>query len=170
MARIFELDAETLQIYSDALDDMFDLRAKNCRLIYKPKMENCSNCVADPIGKKSSNRYLHGGPIPFPNGSICPLCNGTSKKAIAQEENIRLAIEWSPARFVKPLPNLVIPDGSIQTKGYVSDIPKIKRSIEMVAQTPMEPYIRYKFKLLGEPVDIFNILQNKFFYCLWERV
>ena len=33
------------------------------------------NCIFDPVGKKSSNRWRTGGPLFFPNGAICGLCN-----------------------------------------------------------------------------------------------
>lgn len=170
MARIFELDTATRNQFRDALDDMFELRMKSCRLIYPPKYVSCTSCVYDPIGKKSSNRYKTGGPLPFPNGSVCPNCGGTGKKAVSQEENIDLAIDWTPSRFVKTLDLVRLPDGAIQTKGYTRDIPKIKKCIEMIAQTSLEPIIQYRFKLLGEPVDIFNIIQNRYFYCFWERI
>lgn len=168
--RIFELDTATRNQFRDALDDMFELRMKSCRLIYPPKYVSCTNCTADPIGKKSSNRYRNGGPLPFPNGSVCPLCSGAGKKALSQEENINLAIDWTPSRFVKTLDVVRLPDGAIQTKGYTRDIPKIKKCIEMIAQISLEPIIQYRFKLLGEPVDIFNIIQNRYFYCFWERI
>ena len=56
------------------------------------KYEDCSNCVYDPIGRKSSNKFQTGGPVPFRNGGVCPVCSGNGKKPVTSTENLNLAV------------------------------------------------------------------------------
>jgi hypothetical protein len=169
VARIFELSDDIRQIAEDAISDLIDQLGKDCRLVYPPSMRNCDNCTPDTIGRKSTNRYRDGGPMPFSVGT-CPMCNGTSKVATENSEVIRLLCDWSPSQYTIAKPgNIRIPDGYVETKGYVKDLPKVKKCQEMILQTDIEPYCRYKYTLAGEPVDSGNIVQGKFFVCLWRR-
>lgn len=168
MARIFEITSDIVNTMRDAVDDMIDQFGKQCRLVYPPAFSACVNCVYDPIGQKSSNRYLHGGPIPFDVGN-CPMCNGNGQRADTVTENITMILYWNPKDWVKVAPNVRLPDGALQTKGYATDIPKIKRCIEMVAQVPMEGYMHMRYRLLGEPFDPYNIVPNRYFVANWER-
>jgi hypothetical protein len=129
------------------------------------------NCVYDPIGKKSSNRYLNGGPLPFPNASVCPMCSGSGKRASEQTEIIQLAIEWNPSQWIKlGDQNIRLPDGTILTKGYINLIPKVKKAIEMIAAIDIEGLNQYRYKLYGEPVDRYSIFKYHYFEAYWERI
>ena len=76
MGKLFTLSDDVKKIAQDAIDDLIDQLGKDCLLVYPPLPSACVNCVIDPIGNKSSNHWTSGGPMPFPNGSICPLCDG----------------------------------------------------------------------------------------------
>lgn len=171
MGRVFDFDSSIKQRMQDALDDLHDLKCKQCRLIYPPRWLACGNCVYDPIGKKSSNRYLNGGPLPFPNASVCPMCSGSGKRASEQTEIIQLAIEWNPSQWIKlGDQNIRLPDGTILTKGYINLIPKVKKAIEMIAAIDIEGLNQYRYKLYGEPVDRYSIFKYHYFEAYWERI
>jgi hypothetical protein len=169
---IFTLDADTKSVITQALDDLITELGKPCRLEYPPKWAPCVNCVYDPIGNKSSNRWLSGGPMQFPNGQTCPMCNGVGQLATAVTEVITFLCAWEPRKFWFPIPNLQIrsPYSIVQTKGFLKDLPKIERANFLYFQTPIEGIARKKYKLFKEPGDPSNIIQNRYFVASWERV
>lgn len=170
MGKIFTLTDDIKQIARDAIDDLIDELGKDCTLLYPPKTVHCANCVFDPIGKKSSGRYLTGGPVFFPVGSLCPLCNGAGTRAEQVSEVVRFLCAWTPQDFYMPVPRgITVPEGRIQTKGYMTDFPKVMQCVEMIVENPLEPVLRARFKLVGEPVDRSNIIQGRYFVARWER-
>jgi hypothetical protein len=64
------IDYSGLQtVFDSAIGSMVDSDACTvpCTLEYGvTKYDDCNNCVYDPIGRKSSNVYEAGGPVPFP--------------------------------------------------------------------------------------------------------
>lgn len=171
MAKLFTLSADVKKIAQDAIDDLIDQLGKDCLLIYPPLPEPCNNCILDPIGNKSSNYWVSGGPIPFPNGGICPSCNGSGYHFTETTKAIKLLIANSPSEwFVKTPSNIQVPDGTIQTKGYVTDLPDVLQSRKLIVQVGLQPIIRYVYDLKGEPIDQGNIVQGRYWVGMWQRV
>lgn len=171
MGTLFTLDDSTKSIVRDALDDLITEFGKVCRLVYPGKMTACGNCTYDNIGKKSSNHWRSGGPIPFAHGTTCPLCAGVGRHYSEVTEDITLLCEWDQKKFVSPIPGLDIrsPYSLLQTKGFLSDIPKVMRADHLILQVPIEGLVRKRFRRLGEPGDASNIVQGRYFVCLWEQ-
>ncbi len=80
MGKLFDVDEDYRQDVKDGFDDILDLFAKPCLLSYASSDIDCPNCGWDNLGKKSTNKYTVGGPVPFTSG-ICPVCNGTGQEA-----------------------------------------------------------------------------------------
>ena len=75
------INSDFKQLFTDALSALFydDALTLPCTIYYgTTKYEDCSNCVYDPIGQKSSNKFQDGGPVPFPFGNICPVSQSRS--------------------------------------------------------------------------------------------
>ena len=171
MAKLFTLSADVKKIAQDAIDDLIDQLGKDCLLQYPPLPEQCNNCVYDPIGNKSSNHWTNGGPMPFPNNSICPLCNGAGLHFKEQTKAIKLLIANSPSEwFVKIPAGLQVPSGIIQTKGYITDLPDVLQSRKLIVQISLEPMVRFVYELYGEPIDQGNIVQNRYWVAIWNRI
>jgi len=175
VAKIFSIDSDIKSVIQDAMDDMLANTkdgglGKTCLLVYPARYIKCDNCVLDPHSGRSTGRYRHGGPMPFNQGK-CPMCQGEGRKAHEVSEEITLNCNWEPRKFVTPIPgiDLKIPYSLVETKGYMSDLPKILKADHMVFQLPVNPIIRQKFKLVGEPGDRSNIVQGRYFYAIWER-
>lgn len=172
MGKLFTLTDDIKDTIRGAVDDLIDQLGKKCRLVYPPKFTACSNCVADAIGKKPGSRWRHGGPVPFPNGSVCPLCQGAGgHHAEEKTEEITLLCQWAPSEWLlgRGGVNVRIPTGTVRTKGYRKDLEKILMAQKIVLQTAMEPYVRYYYVLDGEPVDESNIVQGRYVVCNWRR-
>lgn len=153
------------------LTDMIgtDVFGQNCILTMPPIPTDCTNCVADPIGLKSSNIYINGGPVPFENGQICPMCGGEYIIQQAVTVSIVMTLEYKYENFLDVLKKLVrIKQNSLQTRAYTSDIALIQNCISMEIK-PDLGIARYKYKLAGEPI-IAGKFTDKFCYAIWERI
>lgn len=127
------------------------------------------NCLPDPIGNKSSNIYVHGGPMEFSTGQICPMCRGAYYLAIEQSEDIYMTINWEPSQFDKSFPaGHRYADGNIMTRGYSSDLQKVCNCsfMEIFANAGIA---RYRFKLIGEPTLSTQAVDSRYFWAWWDR-
>ncbi len=156
-------DTGIRQIIQGVQDDFIDLWGKNCRIVYPPKLVECVNCA--------NGTWKNGGPMPFTYG-LCPLCNSKSGYA-AQEVSttIKVLVAWRANQWIYPVKNLEIrvPNNYIETKGYYTDVPKIKNAEYMVVLSP-DGFAHYQFKLAGEPIDPGSISQGRYFVCPWTRI
>jgi hypothetical protein len=168
---LFTLPDEVLAIYRWSVESLIAQWGKVCRLVYPARWTPCPNCVWDAVGNKSSNRWKTGGPMPFPNGQTCPLCNGAGRRAEEVSEEVKLLCAWDPRNFFYPAPTVDLrsPYAVIQTKGHITDLPKFLRADHLVFQLPLSGYGPQNYKLLDAPADRANILQNQYCLATWER-
>ena len=140
-----------------------------CTLIYGGKFSTCANCIYDPIGRKSANRYLSGGPIPFNNGQICPLCHGVGKLMTETTESMYLMPIWDYKQWINFDINLQSPEGLVQTFSKYVTLPKIKRAQEIIIDTGLQPSVRHRFKRDGEPNPA-GLADSEFIVTMWKRM
>jgi hypothetical protein len=154
-----------------AFSDLFDLHAKACRLVYPPRLSPCPNCIIDTMSGRSSGRYRPGGPRSFQQGT-CPVCLGVGRLESAESDDVRFVLAWRPKEFFLPIPDIAIraPQGAIQTKGRLSDLPRTLRADYLVADVGLEGVFRKKFRLLEQPVDHHNLVPQKYFVATWIQV
>lgn len=176
MSKIFSIDAGVRQVVQDALDDLL-LPAeegglgKHCLLVYPPRYVTC-DCQRDAVGNKPSARGPNGAPAPFPYLKGCPACNGEGRKATQATEDVVLKCAWDARKFSLPVPNLQarLPYSVVQTKGYLSDVPKLMKADHILINLPIAPFLRQTFKMVGTPGDPSNIVQARYCFALWEQV
>ena len=106
----------TLQLVKDL--------GKSITIVLPETSSYCNNCRYDRITNSSNGRYVDGGPSPFANGSICPVCRGSGKISTQQEKIITAICRWvtpssSDERFERK-------KFGLDEKGYF----KIKASVE----------------------------------------
>lgn len=131
----------------------------------------CNNCVYDPVGRKSGNVWLSGGPIFFDNSQTCPMCNGRGTRQDQVTKTIKLLCHSNQKKWVTKFPpNIEIPAGAIETKGYLSDLEDILLSRVMIVQPSLSSLIKWQYKLMGEPTNPSNIIQERYFVAIWERM
>ena len=141
-----------------------------CTLDYGiTKYENCVNCLYDPIGQKSSNRFQGGGPAPFPFGTLCPLCNGNGKRPITSSENVNLAVIFEPRQFLEIGTPVNTADGYIQTLAKKVMTSKLQRAKEIVVATDTSGFFSHRYQRIGEPTPI-GLGNSEFVICTWRRV
>ncbi len=163
------IDSTFKNLYTDAISALMydDALVTPCTIHYGvTKYENCSNCVFDAIGNKSANKFQDGGPMPFPFGSICPMCNGNGKRAYEASENIKLMIVWNYKQFINN--NTVNnPEGVIQSITFAKNTPKLKKAKEIIIATDIDKYSRHRFERISDPQPCG--FSNEFVECLWKR-
>ena len=111
------------------------------------------------------------------------MCSGTGGyRAKEVTEDIYLMCDWNIKEYDSVYTNMVsrlsakenseinLPYSIVKVKGYFTDWPKLQRATEIILQTPLEPYIHYKFRIASEPIDENNIIQGIFFVCILKRM
>ncbi len=174
IGNILVLTSDEIGIMSDGIDDMIANFGKDCLLVYPGKKTPCNNCILAPTqggtGFRSTNKYKPGGPIPFPEGTLCPVCGGQGIFALPEKTDIiKLLCRWNPADFMIITGSINVPYSVVETEGLLVDWPKVQQARIMFIELPIQPYIRARFELAGEPVDVNAIAQAKTFTCHWTR-
>tara|TARA_R110002020_G_scaffold55309_3_gene153626 strand:- start:9207 stop:9737 length:531 start_codon:yes stop_codon:yes gene_type:complete len=163
-------DLKTL--FNDAIKGLIEGGAGTipCTIYYGiTKWESCDNCLYDPIGKKSSNRYQNGGAVPFGHGGICPVCNGEGKRPVISTENIDLVVVFDYKEFMGMSTPVNNPEGLIQTMATKEATPKFKRAKELQVATDIAGYGDQRFQRHSEPQPL-GLGNNEFVICTWKRV
>lgn len=141
---------------------------KPCTVFYNPTITPCS-CPVSPLGDIPRPAWIDGGPSYQPN-PLCSLCSGQGSVTQENKDIVQMVINTNPKEFNAAWKAQLtrLPDGLIECKGFIADLPKIVKCIYM--RTPLQEYIEYKFTLAAEPVSVEKILQNRYFTSLWSRI
>ena len=165
------IDSSFKSVFNNAISAILadDALTVSCTLEYGiTKYEDCVNCLYDPIGQKSSNRFQNGGPVPFPFGSLCPLCNGNGKKPVTSSENVNLAVIFEPRQFLEMSTPVNTADGYIQTLANKNMTPKLQRAKEIIVATDVSGFFSHRYQRVSEPTPI-GLGNNEFVLCMWRR-
>jgi hypothetical protein len=171
MTTILNLPPDVKNFIEASLTDMLDpsIFGELCILHLPAIQTDCPNCLPDSIGQKSSGIYLSGGPQPFANGQICPVCFGTYAITTPNDINIYGSLEFKFDNFIDILKrNVRYPESTIQIRTYSSYINNLLNTSSLETRLDI-PNVHYKYKLLGEPV-VPGKFSNKFCYSIWERI
>jgi hypothetical protein len=166
------IDSNFKTVFNNAIFAILenDALTITCTLEYGiTKYENCANCVFDPIGRKSANRFQDGGPIPFPYGGICPMCNGAGKKPVTSSEDVNLAVIFEPRQFLEISTPVNTADGFIQTLAKKEMTPKLQRAKEIIVATEISGFFKHRYERVSEPSPI-GLGNNEFVLCNWRRM
>lgn len=168
MINPFSVPADVISLYGLGITTLISTLGKNCTLVYPSRVIPCPNCIYDAIGKKSSNRYKTGGPTPFNNGSICPVCGGQGNSYESASEVVTMVTEWSPKNFKNYKIDVDDPNAVCRTYGHAILCPKLQRTESIVIDSDKGDLIQYKCKRLREPI-LFGMQESKFVECYWQR-
>jgi hypothetical protein len=114
MANCFQglINSTTKSLYKDAIDALITDLGVTCELTFTGSLfESCTNCLYDPIGKKSANRFLAGGPMPFRNGQICPMCGGAGRLQSVDTEDVQMLVLWNYKDWIDVGMDISSPEG-----------------------------------------------------------
>ena len=166
------IDDSFKSVFNNAISAILEQDALTigCTLEYGiTRYENCTNCLYDPIGQKSANRFQDGGPIPFRFGGICPMCNGNGKKPVTASEDVNLAVIFEPRQFLEMETPVNTADGFIQTLAKKDMTPKLQRAKEIIVATEVSGFFKHRYERISEPSPI-GLGNNEFVLCTWRRM
>ena len=166
------IDSSFKSVFNNAISAILedDALTTSCTLEYGiTKYDNCTNCIYDPIGQKSSNRYQNGGPAPFPFGNLCPMCNGNGRRPVTSSESVKLAVIYEPRQFLEINTPVNTADGLIQTLASKTLTPKLQKAKEIIVATELSGYFSHRYQRVSEPSPI-GLGSNEFVICTWKRV
>jgi len=163
-------------LHKNAIDALLEDTAltRPCQLIYSgSKFTSCPNCIEDVIGKKSANRYETGGPIPFPDGQICPYCQGRGRVVVEATETLYLMVIWDSKDFIgfrgAHMDDARDLNGMVQTlSSFATTYSKLKKANYIIFDTDISTQTKEKYTRASTPAPI-GWGNDDFVITLWER-
>jgi hypothetical protein len=147
--------------YYDVVDSTFAIFGVTCQLVYVETVEEISNTYNNIPENRSINAQRRGQEAFKRQDKII--------KQVEKTEDIKLKVYWDSRSFVKPGGDIVVPDNSIQTIFFASDIGKIVRAKELIVHKDIKDIKEMRFQRAGEPFPM-GLRQNRYFGCFWGRV
>lgn len=147
--------------YYDIIDSTInDIFGIDCKLVFIEKVEEISNTFDNipynksvNVHRRTSDNYKRGE---------------KTFKEVEKEEKIRLKVYWDSKSWIKVGGDIVIPDNSIQTIFFASDLDKVMRAKYLLVHDNIEELRHFKFTKFGEPFPM-GLRQNRYFGCFWQR-
>jgi len=156
--------------WTDAITELVRGCGVTATLIYGvTKFTDCPNCIYDPIGGKSSNRYETGGPIPFSFG-ICPMCAGVGKIPDEQTATVLVMPIYDYKSWIPGITsNIQSPYGFVQTLSAWSTRDEIRRAKEILIHVGLDSDEKARFErhALPEPCGLGN---DEFIVTMWRMI
>jgi hypothetical protein len=164
------IPSDVFKTYNEAVK----LFTRTAVLVYPEKREECPNCYMDTLSGRgrSVSLYKPGGPIQFSRGMPCPYCNGDGYKATEITENIEARIYWDKKFWVDIGIPINVPDGSIQTISYMTDLPKINKANYLIPHYDgIEKYDEMRFQKSGSSYPQgFKQNETRYVVTFWSRM
>jgi hypothetical protein len=148
--------------YYDVIDSTFDIFGVNCQLVSINKVEEIIYTPNNNIPEKNSiNAHrVRGGDYEREQKII---------KEVEILTDIKLKVYWDMKQWTNIVGNIQIPDGSIQTIGFMTDLPQVLRAKALIVHKNIKDYKELRFERFGEHTPM-GLRQNRYFSCLWRRV
>lgn len=169
MADLFKITPAIRNLAQGAIDSMIDQLGKTCRLVFESPQTACPNCFFDVRTRRSSGVYNNTGPQPFTRPP-CPVCHGTGMIGAAETyQDVKFLIDRNPKPWQFVDIDVTLPQGLLQTKGYIVDLPKVLQAKYLIVDPDNSKYETNRYRLWGEPMPSGNIVANRYMVCLWVR-
>ena len=148
--------------YFDVIDSTFTIFGVTCQLVSIDKREEIvytpTNNIPE-VNSINSHRRNTGGT--FDRGT----------KTIKETEvltDIKLKVYWDSKQWIGVTENINIPDGSIQTIGFMSDLKNVLNAKQLIVHKDIKNYKEMRFERIGEHIPL-GLRQNRYFACFWKR-
>ena len=170
---LFNIPSTVIDIFEREVDALIRDLGKKIKLIYKPTIIDCSNCIFDLIGRKSANRFQSGGPQPFSDGARCPYCRGTGKTEQENSEIIIGLVDWKSRTNSTDYQDFGISIQSsnaiVSIKTLATDAIKIQRATEAIVDYAISDIIKLRCRKLRDPM-ITGLKNSRYAVSFWQRI
>ena len=148
--------------YFDVIDSTFNIFGVTCQLVSIEKVEkivyNPNNNIPD---RNTINDHRRGG------GD-----RNRGTVTIVETEvltDIKLKVYWDAKQWIGVTKDMVVPDGTIQTIGLMTDLPDVLKAKELIVHKDIKDYKEMRFQRQGEHIPM-GLKQDRYFACFWKRV
>lgn len=147
--------------YYDIIDSTInDIFGIDCQLVFVEKVEEISNTYDNiPFNKSVNAHRLQSDNYKRADKTF---------KEVEKKEIIRLKVYWDSKSWVKLGGDIVVPDNSIQTIFFASDLDKVMRAKYLLVHNTIKDLREFKFTKFGEPFPM-GLRQKRYFGCFWQR-
>lgn len=149
--------------YYEVIDSTFDIFGVVCQLVSINKVEEIVYNPNNNIPEKNSinaHRVRGGGDYERQNKII---------REIEVLSDVKLKVYWDQKNWIGVADGIAIPDGSIQTIGFMKDLPKILQAKALIVHKDIKNLKELRFERMGEHIPM-GLRQNRYFGCMWKRV
>jgi hypothetical protein len=149
--------------YNEGIDTTIESFGVICQLVSLNKIEVIEPAPANnniPEKNSINAHRVRGGDYERQNKII---------KEVEVLTPIKLKVYYNPKSWINVAGNIQVPDGTIQTIGYLSDLDIILQAKALIAHTSINNIKELRYQRLGEP-STFGFKQDRYFACLWSRV
>ena len=148
--------------YFDVIDSTFDIFGVDCQLVSITKKEEIVINPNNNIPNKNSinNHKRNGGDYDISNKTI---------KETEVLTDVRLKVYWDSKQWFGVTDGIVLPQGSIQTIGFMTDLPKVLAAKQLIVHKDIKDYKEMRFERYGEHIPL-GLRQIRYFACFWKRV
>ena len=148
--------------YFDVIDSTFNIFGVTCQLVSIEKVEKIVHNPNNNIPNRNTiNDHRRGG------GD-----RNRGTVTVVETEvltDIKLKVYWDSKQWTGVTKDMVIPDGSIQTIGMMSDLPAVLKAKEIIVHKGIKDYKEMRFQREGEHIPL-GLKQDRYFACFWKRV
>ena len=146
--------------YYDVVDSTFTIFGVTCQLVYMETVEEIVNTYNNIPSNKSINAHRRKQEQYVRQNKVI--------KEVETTEDIKLKVYWDSKSWIKVGGDMVIPDNSVQTIFYATDLGKITRAKELIVHKDIKDLREMRFTKFGEPFPL-GLKQIRYFGCFWER-
>lgn len=126
-------------------------------------------CVDAPeVTVEISPPYATSGNLVwFPEGSICPICNGQGVLSKTSTETQNLAVIFDSKKFIN-FGNVNVPVGDIQIICPISLYPQLASASYIAVDTNISSYAQHRYTRISDPQPV-GLGDNRYIFSNWER-
>lgn len=148
--------------YYDIIDSTInDIFGVTCQMVFIEKIEEIANTYDNIPSNNSINAHR--------NRTGNYKRENKVYKEVEKLEDIKLKVYWDSKSWIKPGGDLVVPNNSIQTIFFATDLDKLMRCKYLIAHKGIKDQREFRFQKFGEPFPM-GLRQDRYFGCFWERV
>lgn len=148
--------------YFEAIDATIESFGVICKLVSVSKVEeivyNPNNNII-PKNSINANR-IRGGDYDRGNKTI---------REIETLTDVKLKIYWDQKQWINVSSNIVVPDGAIQTVGYMSDLSNVLKAKALIVHENIKDKKELRYERMGE-FSPHGFKHDRYFMCMWKRV
>lgn len=165
---LFNIPDSVITTFQDGIDTLIRQLGKTVKLIYDPTIIDCPNCVFDPIGNKSANRF-RPGKQPFSDARRCPYCRGRGKTEQENSEEITALIKFNPRDYKKYGISVQDPSLLVRMKTFLTDVIKIQRATSAIIDLQTKGVIKTTCRRLKDPIPT-GLAVSRYAITFWQRI